>query len=250
PIAIQKLDILTHELWYPGIPHDTNKYIGKISSPSYLSKSLSLLQQYQIHLDPTISYGIIGGHTPIVEYLPNLSSNDYKSLRNKRIMYIDQLVSADGNYLLTWNEVKRLNNNNFRGPKPNWFKVLENEFTLSNYRTLTYPLNDNYTIPARLQQIPDQSLGNHRKRNEWTYHWDARLQTCIMGKTYIQDTDTNSSITIMEHYLPYNNSLISNNITPQTPHSLPLILTPCPGCHLNDHSLILQDARIKCSIST
>ncbi|CAB5379404.1 unnamed protein product [Rhizophagus irregularis] len=135
-------------------------------------------------------------------------------------MYIDQLVSAD-----------------------------ENEFTLSNYRTLTHPLNDNYTIPARLQQIPDQSLGNHKKRNEWTYHWDARLQTCIIGKTYIQDTDTHSSITIMEHYLPYNNSLIPNNFTVQSSHSLPLILTPCPGCHLNDHSLILQDARIKCSIS-
>ncbi|GBC15331.2 ribonuclease H-like domain-containing protein [Rhizophagus irregularis DAOM 181602=DAOM 197198] len=211
PIAIQKLDILTHEFWYPGIPRDINKYIGKISSPSYLSKSLALLEQYQIHLDPTISYGITGGHIPIVEYLPNLSSNDYKSLRNKRIMYLNQLVSTDGNYLLTWNEVKRLNNNNFKGPKPKWFKLLENDFTLSNYRTLTHPLNDNYTIPARLQQIPDQSLGNHKKRNEWTYHWDARIQNCIIGKTYIQDTDT------------------------------------C--CHLNDHSLILQDARIKCSIS-
>ena len=108
PIAIQKLDMLTQELWYPGIPRDINKYIGKISSPSYLSKSLALLEQYQIHLDPTISYGIIGGDTPIVDYLPNLSSNDYKSLRKKRIM---QLVSTDGNYLLTWDEVKRLNNN-------------------------------------------------------------------------------------------------------------------------------------------
>ncbi|GBC49877.2 ribonuclease H-like domain-containing protein [Rhizophagus irregularis DAOM 181602=DAOM 197198] len=72
-------------------------------------------------------------------------------------MYLNQLVSTDGNYLLTWNEVKRLNNNNFKGPKPKWFKLLENDFTLSNYRTLTHPLNDNYTIPARLQQIPDQS---------------------------------------------------------------------------------------------
>lgn len=86
PIAIQKLDMLTQELWYPGIPPNINKYIGKLSPPSYLSKSLTLLEQYQIHLDLTISYGITGGHTPIVEYLPNLSSNDYKSLRNKKII--------------------------------------------------------------------------------------------------------------------------------------------------------------------
>ncbi|GBC15343.2 hypothetical protein GLOIN_2v1843361 [Rhizophagus irregularis DAOM 181602=DAOM 197198] len=144
PIAIQKLDILTHEFWYPGIPRDINKYIGKISSPSYLSKSLALLEQYQIHLDPTISYGITGGHIPIVEYLPNLSSNDYK-IFTKQKDHVPQSTCIHR----------------------------------CNYRTLTHPLNDNYTIPARLQQIPDQSL----------------------------------------------------------------------GCHLNDHSLILQDARIKCSIS-
>lgn len=114
-IAIQKLDMLMTELWYPGIPPNINNYIGKISAPSYLTKSLGLLEQYQFHLDLTISYNIMGGHTPIVEYLPNLSSNDYKSLRNKNIIYMDQLTSDDGNYLLTWEEVKQYNNNNFKG---------------------------------------------------------------------------------------------------------------------------------------
>ncbi|EXX58571.1 hypothetical protein RirG_196760 [Rhizophagus irregularis DAOM 197198w] len=249
PIAIQKLDILTQELWYLGIPQDINKYIGKISTPSYLSRSLALLEQYQIHLDLTVSYGIIGGHTPIVDYLPDLSSNDYKSLRNKRIMYLDQLVSPDGNYLLTWNEVKRLNNNNFKGPKPKWFKLLENDFTLSNYRTLTYPLTDNYSIPTRLQNIPVRSSGSHKKHNEWTYHWNASIQNCVIGKTYVQDTDTHSSISTMEHYIPINNSLLVNDSSSQPLRSSPLILIPCTGCHLNDNSLVLLDVRIKCSIS-
>ncbi|PKK56972.1 hypothetical protein RhiirC2_798926 [Rhizophagus irregularis] len=194
PIAIQKLDMLIQELWYLGIPRDINKYIGKISTPSYLSKSLALLEQYQIHLDLTVSYGIIEGHTPVVDYLPNLSSHDYKSLRNKRIMYLDQLVSSDGNYLLTWDEVKRLNNNNFKGPKPN-------------------------------------------------------IQNCIIGKTYLQDTDTRSSISTMEHFIPINNSLLGNDPSFQPSQSSPLILVPCMGCHLNDHSLVLQDTRIRCTIS-
>ncbi|CAB4391408.1 unnamed protein product [Rhizophagus irregularis] len=241
PIAIQKLDMLTQELWYPGIPREINKYIGKISTPSYLSKSLALLEQYQIHLDLTVNYSIIGGHTPVVDYLPNLSSNDYKSLRNKRIMYLDQLVSPDGNYLLTWDEVKRLNNNNFKGPKPKWFNLLENDFILSNYRTLTYPLTDNYSILTRLQNIPEQILGSHKKYNEWTYHWNASIQNCIIGKTYLQDTDTRSSISIMEHYIPFNNSSLANVPPSQPSCSSPLILIPCMGCHLNDHSLILQD---------
>ncbi|CAB4377897.1 unnamed protein product [Rhizophagus irregularis] len=216
PIAIQKLDMLTQELWYP---------------------------------DLTVNYSIIGGHTPVVDYLPNLSSNDYKSLRNKRIMYLDQLVSPDGNYLLTWDEVKRLNNNNFKGPKPKWFNLLENDFILSNYRTLTYPLTDNYSIPTRLQNILEQILGSHKKYNEWTYHWNASIQNCIIGKIYLQDTDTRSSISIMEHYIPFNNSSLANVPPSQSSRSSPLILIPCMGCHLNDHSLILQDARIKCTIS-
>ncbi|CAB4396010.1 unnamed protein product [Rhizophagus irregularis] len=220
PIAIQKLDMLTQELWYPGIPREINKYIGKISTPSYLSKSLALLEQYQIHLDLTVNYSIIGGHTPVMDYLPNLSSNDYKSLRNKRIM-----------------------------TKPKWFNFLENDFTLSNYRTLTYPLIDNYSIPTRLQNIPEQIIGSHKKYNEWTYHWNVSMQNCIIGKTYLQDTDTRSSISIMEHYIPFNNSLLVNNSPSQLSCSSPLILIPCTGCHFNDHSLILQDARIKCTIS-
>ncbi|CAB4385830.1 unnamed protein product [Rhizophagus irregularis] len=211
--------------------------------------SLALLEQYQIHLDLTVSYGIIGGHTLIVDYLPNLSSHDYKSLCNKRIMYLDQLVSSDGNYLLTWDEVKRLNNNNFKGPKPNWFKLLENDFILSNYRTLTYPLTDNYSIPTRLQNIPELSIGSHKKHNEWTYHWNASIQNCIIGKTYLQDTDTRSSISTMEHFIPINNSLLANDPSFQSSRSSPLILVPCTSCHLNDHSLVLQDARIRCTIS-
>ncbi|CAG8737518.1 15029_t:CDS:2, partial [Rhizophagus irregularis] len=163
PIAIQKLDILAQELWYPGIPQNINKYIGKISTPSYLSRSLALLEQYQIHLDLTVSYGIIGGHTPI--------------------------------------------------------------------------------------NVPERSLGSHKKHNEWTYHWNASIQNCVIGKTYLQDTDTHSSISTMEHYIPINNSLLVNNTSSQSLLSSPLILIPCTGCQLNDYSLVLQDARIKCSIS-
>ncbi|CAB4424299.1 unnamed protein product [Rhizophagus irregularis] len=249
PIAIQKLDILTRELWYPGIPPNINQYLGKICSPSYLSKSLALIEQYQFHLDLTISYGITGGFTPIVDYLPDLSSKDYRSLRKKNIMYMDQLVTLDGNYLLTWDEVKRHNNNNFKGPKPKWFKYLENNMTLSNYRTLTFPLKDPYSIPKRLQKPPSKSFGQHKKINEWTYHWNASLQNCIIGKTIIQDTDTHSSITMMEHFIPLTNTIIDPLLINNSPGSLPLCLIPCSGCRLNDTIVTNHDLRIKCTIN-
>ncbi|CAB4442112.1 unnamed protein product [Rhizophagus irregularis] len=53
----------------------------------------------------------------------------------------------------------------------------------------------------------------------------------------------------MEHFVPIKDSLLTRDNFTQSSHSSPLILTPCLGCHMNDHSLTLQDARIKCSVS-
>ncbi|PKK65253.1 hypothetical protein RhiirC2_786430 [Rhizophagus irregularis] len=54
----------------------------------------------------------------------------------------------------------------------------------------------------------------------------------------------------MEHYVPVNDPLLLNTPPLHSSHFQPLVLVPCSGCHLNDFSLTLQDARIKCSIST
>ncbi|CAB4418532.1 unnamed protein product [Rhizophagus irregularis] len=70
-----------------------------------------------------------------------------------------------------------------------------------------------------------------------------------MGKTIVQDTDTHSSITMIEHYIPLNSSLINQSTNFNSPRSLPLCLIPCPGCNLNDTLLTNYDARIKCTIN-
>ncbi|PKB94471.1 hypothetical protein RhiirA5_438682, partial [Rhizophagus irregularis] len=135
-------------------------------------------------------------------------------------------------------------------PKPKWFKLLEEEYILSNYRTLVHPLQDNFSIPSRLQNIPTQTIGSHKKHNEWTYHWNAISQNCIIGKTYIQDTDSHSSTTTIVHYVPVEDFTYFNLIQLDSSLHHPLILVPCSGCHLNDFSLVSLDTRIKCSITT
>ncbi|RGB22025.1 hypothetical protein C1646_776793 [Rhizophagus diaphanus] len=146
---------------------------------------------------------------------------------------MDQLVSADSNHLLTWNEVKYQNNNNFKGPKPKWFKLLEDSYTISNYRTLTYLLINTYIIPKRLQQVPHKLIGRQKKLTEWTYHWHTPTQSCIIGKSRLQDTALHSSITIMEHYVPLDTSTNNITLTNNMFNTTPLCLTPCPGCRLN-----------------
>lgn len=48
-------------------------------------------------------------------------------------------------------KLKINNSNNFKGKIPKWFKEIETNYTLSKYRTLTYPLKDTIAIPHRLQ---------------------------------------------------------------------------------------------------
>jgi hypothetical protein len=141
-IAIQKIYNLQNELWLSCIPTDITQFTHLSNNHSYLVKSLTLINQYHFNLDLTFDSNIIEGSTPIQEYLPNLSSTDINSLRKKRIMFMDQLVSPDGNYLLTWQEIKTYNQNNYKGPKPKWFKHLEDNYILSDMRRLTYPLQD------------------------------------------------------------------------------------------------------------
>ncbi|CAG8664105.1 6190_t:CDS:2 [Rhizophagus irregularis] len=51
----------------------------------------------------------IDGNTPIRDYLEHLSNEDLKSLKKKNIMFMDQITTPDGQYLLTWEEAKRNN---------------------------------------------------------------------------------------------------------------------------------------------
>jgi hypothetical protein len=54
---------------------------------------------------------------------------------------MDQITSLDGSYLLLYKEVKEINATNYKGPKPNWFKSLEDTAILSDYnRKLLTPL--------------------------------------------------------------------------------------------------------------
>uniref|UniRef100_U9TET3 Uncharacterized protein n=1 Tax=Rhizophagus irregularis (strain DAOM 181602 / DAOM 197198 / MUCL 43194) TaxID=747089 RepID=U9TET3_RHIID len=49
------------------------------------------------------------------------------SLRKKRIIFMDQICSIDGNFLKSWNEIKSTPGNNFKGKSPGRFTKLENK---------------------------------------------------------------------------------------------------------------------------
>ncbi|CAB5210128.1 unnamed protein product [Rhizophagus irregularis] len=159
---------------------------------------------------------------------------------------MDQLVSADGRYLLTWSEIKINNDTKYKGIIPRWFKDLEDNYTLSNHRTLTTPLTDPVNIPQRLHRCPKITQGYTTHRFEWTIHWHNESRQIIFGKTLAQDSNNHSSITYSEHFIPLrNDDLASLNIPT---YQIPLILIPCSGCRLDSHYPSM-DIRPQCVLS-
>jgi hypothetical protein len=59
------------------------KFTHTSNNHSYLVKSLNLINQYRFNLDLTFDSNIIGGSTPIREYLPELLAADIIMVFNK-----------------------------------------------------------------------------------------------------------------------------------------------------------------------
>lgn len=55
----------------------------------------------------TFNHDILG-NTPIRDYVPDLDHNDIKSLKNKNIMFMDQLTTANGYFLFNWTTSKEI----------------------------------------------------------------------------------------------------------------------------------------------
>lgn len=117
------------ELWIPSLNTNITKLFDQVNNLSYLVKAIRLLQEFNFQLEIKWHPPILGGHTPIRQYTPTLTEKDIKSLRKKRIMFMDQLCSLDGQYLLTWKEIQQQMNVKFKGPIPQWFLL---------YRTTSY----------------------------------------------------------------------------------------------------------------
>jgi ribonuclease HI len=160
---------------------------------------------------------------------------------------MDQITSIDGSYLLLYKEVKEINATNYKGPKPNWFKSLEDTAILSDFnRKLLTPITKPMIQPVN-HKTPKISINNrfHRPKNEWSIHWNGEKHSPIYGKTIEQVNNHGSiSISYIEHYIPHiHPNEITNNLTPRKRTA---ILQPCKGCSL--HTPYHRDLRPKCVI--
>uniref|UniRef100_U9TQZ6 Uncharacterized protein n=1 Tax=Rhizophagus irregularis (strain DAOM 181602 / DAOM 197198 / MUCL 43194) TaxID=747089 RepID=U9TQZ6_RHIID len=242
-IAIQKIYNTVSEIWYPRIPHNINDYTDLVAKPTYLTKMLGLSSNYGFSFNFTFDINILGGNTPIRDYMSDLTAADIQSLKAKNIIYMDQVMSSDGNYLLSWPDVKRNNNDNYKENIPAWYNNLANNYVLSNNLRLIHPLNDVVSNINRIHKSPQLILAISEPKFQWTIHWNNTQKQVIFGKTLSQDTDRSTSISYLQHYIPQQTHHDIN----LTPKRQLLGLVACKGCLL--HSYYPHDAHPTCVIA-
>lgn len=163
-------------------PPLTNKQ--SFLTPAYITNFIVTFYPYR--------YANPRWYQPIVPYLGNdLKHSDIVSLKKKRIIFMDQLCSIDGNLLNSWDEIKNEPQHKYKGSTPGWFKRLEDYGILSNNnRRLLNPLNQQpimrftFTAPT-IHSSPTY----YRPPNEWTITWDSKNNVELYGKTIEQHND-------------------------------------------------------------
>jgi len=61
--------------------------------------------------------------------LTNSKQSTIQNLKNNQILYIEQLLIADNQYLLLWNNIYLWTHKSPRGPIPSWNKYIKNLIT-------------------------------------------------------------------------------------------------------------------------
>ena len=218
PIAYQKL-IFTYqyELWYPReIPNVTTLISKPSSNMSSFLVFLYYINVYNISFTTIHPPVVTGGFLPVRDvFKHSFPSNFRSSLRNKRIIFMDQLVSVDGTYLLPWSELtsnlsRIFSSSSFKkGPIPKWFTYLEDNATVSLNRRLLDPLVSPIFASLPVSPTPPGEANRTNKpKNEWIATWDSSSKNLILGKTIEKfNYQSNSTPSIyFQHWIEVPNS--------------------------------------------
>ena len=149
-------------------------------------------------------------------------------LRNKHLLYLNQLVSSDGIALLHWDDIntrypaKQKYN---RQKRLAWFDILSNQVTISSH---TNRLQSQYTLTAsKIPDPPIETIDSSPRHREWLATWSPQHAIIMFGRSF---TKFSNNTVKAEHWITYHPN------TQLTPMSSPPLLLPCSGCILNEGS--------------
>jgi len=102
----------------------------------------------------------------IYNFLPKQNTAMILSLRNNQILYIEQLLTADNQFLLPWKNIYLRIHKPPRGPTPTWYKNLSNQIKTTPISEIWPNINLSPTNPF-LNTLDLITLQNQNK-NHWS----------------------------------------------------------------------------------
>jgi ribonuclease HI len=243
-IAHQQMLTLQNAYWTKNFPTPKQIQRNIKSFNTHLTEILFHLQKINITFSPLINLEILGGTLDITDHIYDLKKSDIISLKKKRILFYDQILTLDGLYLKTFEQIKYETKtftpslySKFKGKKPNWFFKIEEHMTINNnnrslINPITEPLKQNLNIISPRPAFKQGEYIIKPRNNNWTHFWNARINDIIIGKIkeHIRNPGgTNTSI--IQHYIRYTHESEAQRLTPRKQTTF---LQPCKGCTLSE----------------
>ena len=220
---------LQSKWWLPNNPLICWPFQQQANNKDHIIDLLSTIHEFHLSFNIADHFKnqIQGGNIPLCHILDTKSyKNALKSLKYNGIMYLDQLTSLDGFYLLKWIDT-RLYEHNTSIKIPKWFKILESIVITSPNTTRRLKTEYCTTLKTPGDYSP-LSLIKQARPHEWIIVWNNITNDAIYGQ--VNKTQNDDEI-IFTHWT--NDFLIDNT----SPSYQPLRLKKCSGCLLNDSSI-------------
>ena len=210
---ISRLNIINNQIKFhspSAFPEFLQFYKGSTKHFSLTDFLCIHLPRLNLKMDMTNFHVIKGGHTPIMNFLincPNFKST-VKSLRNRNIMFIDQIITPDGLFLRSWKDLQKDETVNCsKGRTPKWYKYILDNFTNytnsnQNYR-LTFTINSPIISTSFAQRFPPPPLGTISRdhRNKLIAFWNNSKKEIEYAKVIHSSNRINNTPTLYtEHY--------------------------------------------------
>jgi hypothetical protein len=233
-------------------PNNTSLLLQSFLKPfkcfTQIEHLIHISKYYNFSIDTNFSFPIKDGTYPITNYF--ISDQKYffrylKSLTNKQIIFLDQIISTDNAFLETWEDIKKKLHNK-RGPKPKWYTFLCDNIVLNpnNLRlnlTLPSPSIQNPIITR--PKIPKISTDHVKSINTWISSWIPKISDSIYGRILFKTHFPSCTpMAYIEHWT-FDHSF--ENTSNKTPKSRTQSITPCNGCKLHN-TYYIGDMRPKC----
>src|SRR6266511_2157315 len=215
--------------WLPNNPLICWPSNTSVSNKDHIADLLSAIPEYNLsfQLEPQKMNLIKGGSIPLINILDRVSyKNAISSLRFNNIMYLDQITSLDGDFLLKWIDT-RLYEKLTSIKIPKWFQILESLVITDQFSSRR--LKPNWiTKPKPPGNYDSLTLVRNARPREWIAAWNPTLNDAVYG----QVCKTLGDEIVFAHW--------KNDFSLQqtSPSHQTLFLKKCSGCLLDDPSII------------